>query len=192
MQYYDSGQSHVVAQRRKHRARGEKNLRFLAIEFNLSAPDNYTLNPIPFTLLFPAHRHEHRTRDENRGINTSRNTDQQYQHEVNEVGRTDKEQGDQNQDKRKRSIDGSREGLVDALVHNLGEFHLATICKEVFANAVEDDDRVVHRKTHDDEQGDKGVRINLNPFHVAEDREKTRRDGNIMEQREQGNPAILP
>ena len=145
-----------------------------------------------FNLFLRAHGDEERARDKDGRVDAGHDSDEKRENEILEVGGADEVEREKNKDERERSIDGTRDGLVHAVVHDVAELFLAAAQEQIFADAVENHDRVVHRKAHHDEKRDNGVRIDLHTVETAEEDKHAGRNGNVMNEREKRDPAVFP
>src|SRR5579872_1390199 len=109
-----------------------------------------------------------RAGNEHRRIRAYDNSTNQGEREAMQHRTAEQEQGDHGEERQARRHDGSAQRLVDGAIHHLLQ-GLAPRDLEIFADPIEDHDRVVHRITDQGQQGRDHRHRNL----LVEDREQS-------------------
>jgi len=124
---------------------------------------------------------EQRTCDKYRRVDTRRYPNEKGQHKVMQVGWTLEIERDQDENERERSVDGAREGLIDTAIHYARKRIFSAVEEKIFANSVEDNDGVVHRETHDNEERDDEVAVDLDLSVVPKERKESGGNDDVVE-----------
>src|SRR5437773_12493373 len=136
---------------------------------------------------------QQRGRIEDGAVGAGDDSDQERQREALDRLATRDEDRRQDEHHGEAGDDRPRRGLHDAQVHDLLEGE-ALADTQVFADPVEDHDRVVDREADDGQDGGHEERIDLPDAQVellAEDRKDAREDEDVMQQGGQGRAAEL-
>src|SRR2546430_9866884 len=130
---------------------------------------------------------------EDGAVGAGDDSDQERQREALDRLATRDEDRRQDEHHGEAGDDRPRRGLHDAQVHDLLEGE-ALADTQVFADPVEDHDRVVDRETDDGQHGGHEERVDLPDAqveHLAKDGKDAREDENVMQQGRQGRAAEL-
>jgi len=113
-------------------------------------------------------------------INTDGHADKQGKNKVVEIRGTEEQKRQKHQDKSQRSIDGAGYGLVHRIVDYLPEFLFGSIEQKIFADSIENDNGIVHRKTHNHKKSDDEVHIDFRCAKIAKNSQKSSGNRHIV------------